>query len=164
MQLYLLFSYFMDGFAYAGEALSGRFYGARNEAAFHETLRRLFLWAVAVTALFTFLYIAGGMSFIAALTDEPLVVDAARQYVGWAWLIPAAGALAFIWDGVFIGLTATRGMLCSSALAALTFFLTLYVGDELLLLGNHALWLAQVAYLFTRGLVQSAWYKKKISF
>ena len=57
LQLYLFFSYFMDGFAYAGEALGGRFYGARNGEAFRDTLRRLFGWMTIVTTAYTLLYI-----------------------------------------------------------------------------------------------------------
>lgn len=73
------------------------------------------------------------------------MLEASGDYLWWAWLIPAAGSVAFIWDGIFIGLTATRGMLLSSFLSALVFFgvYALAVAS----LGNHGLWLAQVVYL-----------------
>ena len=159
MQLYLLFSYVLDGFAFAGEALSGRYWGARNWEAYRLVVRRLFGWGVFMTLLFTSVYVAGGMPFLQLLTDEPQVVSAAREYVWWAWLIPAAGVAAFIWDGIFIGTTQTRGMLLSSAVAALIFF----VGTSLLMtpLGNHGLWLSMLLYLATRGLLQTVIYKRK---
>lgn len=160
MQLYLLFSYFMDGFAFAGEALAGKAYGARNAAAFRDTLRRLFGWTGAVTLLYTLLYIAGGQWIAGILTDEPQVLAALHRYMGWAWLIPAAGALAFIWDGVFIGITATRGMLVSSLVSALLFFATYFATRGAW--GNHGLWLAMTVYLAMRGLIQTAWYKLKL--
>ena len=160
LQLYLLFSYFMDGFAYAGEALGGRYYGARNGVAFRETLRRLFGWMLVVTTAYTLIYITGGMQIVSLLTDEPDVRLTARRYIGWAWLIPAAGCMAFIWDGVFVGITATRGMLLSSFAAALTFFGVYWASVPLL--GNHGLWLAQISYLSMRGILQTIWYKKKI--
>ena len=158
LQLYLLFSYFMDGFAYAGEAMSGRFYGPQNRQAFDETLRHLFGWMAVVTVSYPLLYIAGGMQIVSLLTDEPQVRTLAREYIWWAWLIPAAGAVAFIWDGIFIGLTATRGMLVSTFISMLTFFAIycLTMGT----LGNHGLWLAQVVYLAMRGMVQTVWYKR----
>ena len=111
MQLYLLFSYFLDGFAYAGEALGGRFWGAQNWQAFREVVGRLFVWGAGVTVLFTTLYIVGGMPFLRLLTDEDSVVFAAREYVWWAYLIPVAGVIASVWDGIYIGITRTRGML-----------------------------------------------------
>jgi len=168
LQLYLFFSYFMDGFAYAGEALGGRFYGARNGEAFRDTLRRLFGWMTVVTTAYTLLYIVGGMRIVSLLTDEPQVVAAAREYIWWAWLIPAAGCMAFIWDGIFIGVTATRGMLVPSAVSALVFFgICLLAQHHSLLtshpsLLNHGLWLAQVTYLVMRGVLQTIWYKYKI--
>ena len=166
MQLYLFFSYFMDGFAYAGEALGGRFYGARNASAFRELLRHLFAWAALMTTVFTLLYLIGGMRLIALLTDEKPVLEAAREYVWWIWVIPVAGAAAFIWDGIFIGITATRGMLVSSFLSTLLFFAinaSLFTVQSSLF-KNHILWLAMVVYLLTRGVIQTIWYScsKKI--
>jgi len=164
MQLYLFFSYFMDGFAYAGEALGGRFYGARNMTAFRGLLRRLFLWATAITLLYTLAYVFAGHCIIGILTDEPLVLEASKEYLWWIWLIPAAGALAFIWDGVFIGITATRGMLVSSFISTLTFFAIyrLALFCHLFVLPNHGLWLAMIVYLLMRGIIQSLWFQRKV--
>ena len=165
MQLYLFFSYFMDGFAYAGEALGGKAYGAKNTTAFHETLRRLWMWTLIVTTAYTLLYIIGGQWIVGLLTDEPQVIETSRDYLYWAWLIPAAGCVAFIWDGVFIGLTATRGMLVSSFLSALAFFAICHISllfPHASLPENHFLWLAMVIYLAMRGILQTIWYRLRI--
>ena len=160
MQLYLFFSYFMDGFAYAGEALGGKTYGARNVAAFRETLHRLWIWALIVTLAYTLLYIGGGRWIVGILTDEARVLEASQEYLCWIWLIPVAGAAAFIWDGVFIGITATRGMLVSSFLSALGFFIVYLLAESHL--GNHGLWLAMIIYLALRGILQTIWYRSRI--
>ena len=161
IQLYLFFSYFMDGFAYAGEALGGKAYGAHNGIAFRETLRRLWMWMLIVTSAYTLLYIGGGQWIVSLLTDEAQVLETSREYLWWAWLIPAAGCVAFIWDGIFIGITATRGMLVSSFLSALAFF-TVYLLAESAL-GNHGLWLAQIVYLSMRGIIQTIWFRLRLS-
>jgi MATE family multidrug resistance protein len=160
MQLYLLFSYFLDGFAYAGEALGGRFWGAGNMQAFREVVGRLFVWGAAMTVVFTTLYVVGGMPFLRLLTDEETVVLAAREYVWWAWLIPVAGVAAFVWDGIFIGITQTRGMLLSAALASAVFLAG--VTWLMPLMGNHGLWLSMVLYLAVRGAVQSGIFWKNV--
>ena len=153
MQLYLLFSYILDGFAYAGEALGGKYWGAKDRDAYKDVVRRLFGWGTMMATLFTCVYIIGGMPFLQLLTDEPSVIEASRAYVWWAWLIPVAGVTAFIWDGLFIGTTQTRGMLISSAIAALLFFaITTVLMPRF---GNHALWLAMTLYLVARGVVQT---------
>ena len=160
MQLYLFFSYFMDGFAYAGEALGGKAYGAHNKTAFRETLNRLWMWMFIVTAAYTLLYLIGGRWIVGLLTDEAQVIEAAGEYLWWAWLIPAAGCVAFIWDGVFIGITATRGMLVSSFLSALAFFAVYLLTEDAL--DNHGLWLAQIVYLAMRGVIQTIWYRLRL--
>ena len=153
MQLFTLYSYIMDGFAYAGEALSGKYIGARNRPLFGQTVRRLFVWGGGMACLFTFAYATGGRAFLSLLTDEAEVIVAAGRYLGWALAIPLVGMAAFIWDGIFIGATATRGMLQSMAVATICFFL-LYYGLYALW-GNHALWMAFLVYLLMRGLMQT---------
>ena len=158
MQFYLLFSYVMDGFAYAGEALSGRYFGARNGAALRSTVGHLFIWGLGMAVAFTAVYGFGGDAFLSLLTDEPSVVAASHTYYYWALAIPLAGMAAFVWDGVFIGCTMTRGMLVSMALAAATFFILYYAlrGS----LANHGLWIAFIAYMAVRGLAQTFIFRK----
>ena len=153
MQLFTLFSYVMDGFAYAGEALSGRYIGARNREAFTDTVRHLFGWGVVMAVFFTLVYALGGNAFLGLLTDDKEVIAAADTYFYWALAVPAVGIAAFIWDGIFIGATATRGMLLSMATAAASFFV-LYYGLHPVL-ANHALWLAFLTYLLMRGVMQT---------
>lgn len=153
IQLYILFSYVMDGFAFAGEALGGRYWGAGNRAAFTDTVRKLFAWGVVMVVLFTALYAFGGSAFLRLLTNETEVIAASTAYFPWAVAIPAAGVAAFVWDGIFIGTTQTRGMLLSSAISALLFFATYLLLKPTM--ANHALWLAFLVFLLMRGVVQT---------
>ena len=116
MTLFTLFSYLMDGFAYAGEALSGKYYGAGDKEGLHITVRRLFGFGLIMALMFTAVYVFGGVGFLHLLTSDTSVVTAAKPYLFWAYLIPAAGMAAFVLDGVFIGLTATKGMLFSTSM------------------------------------------------
>ena len=153
MQLFTLFSYIMDGFAYAGEALSGRYIGARNQTGLHSTVRYLFYWGFGLSMVFTILYSVGGKEFLELLTNDVSVIKASDSYFYWALAIPLAGFSAFLWDGVFIGATATRQMLYSMLVASASFFGVYYAFHSLL--GNHALWLAFLVYLSLRGIVQT---------
>lgn len=153
MQLFTLFSYIMDGFAYAGEALAGRYIGAGNRISLYRTVHKLFLWGFGLSLAFTLLYLAGGKAFLSILTDEPSVIKEANSYFYWVLAIPLAGFSAFLWDGIFIGATATRQMLVSMFIASACFFGVYYVFHHLL--GNHALWLAFLVYLSMRGIIQT---------
>lgn len=159
MTFFTLFSYVMDGFAFAGEALAGKAGGAGDAPTLRATVRRLLLWGVMMVMAFTLAYVIGGNGFLGLLTSDGRVVAAASPYFFWACLIPVAGMAAFVYDGIFIGLTATRGMLVSSVAATALFFLVFFVGERLLgstaaLPPNHFLWLAFILYLAMRGLMQ----------
>lgn len=161
LTFFTLFSYVMDGFAFAGEALSGKCYGAGDRWGLAVTVRRLLAWGGAMVVAFTAAYALGGTRLLGLLTDDGAVVSAARAYFPWACLVPAAGMAAFVYDGVFIGLTATRGMLLSSLLATAVFFVLFAAGSGVGA-ANHALWLSFVVYLASRGVVQHLWLKFKL--
>ena len=152
MQLFTLFSYIMDGFAYAGEALAGKHIGANNRTGLQQMVRQLFVWGIGVSLTFTLMYGIGGENFLKLLTNEESVIAASSNYFYWVLAIPLAGFAAFLYDGIFIGATATRLMLFAMAIAAAAFFL-IYFGCRDAM-GNHALWLAFISYLALRGIVQ----------
>ena len=159
MTLFTIFSYFMDGFAYAAEALAGRYEGAGNKGAFREMVRQVFVFGGIVAVAFTLLYIIGGERFLGLLTSDRQVIAASGEYFGWAVLIPLAGMAAFVFDGIFVGITQSKSMLASTALASTTFFALFFGLHEWL--GNHALWLAFLVYLFVRGIVLYVVFRKK---
>jgi len=160
MQFFLLYSYIMDGFANAGEALAGRYLGASDGVMLGRTVRRLFLWGCAMALLFTIVYWLGGTPLLRLLTNDGEVVSTAQTYLLWAVLIPVAGMAAFVWDGIFIGTTMSRGMLVSCFWAAVTFFVLWFVLSPMW--HNHALWIALLTYLAMRGLLQTfLWIKRE---
>lgn len=162
MQLFTLYSYVMDGFAAAGEALIGKAVGANNATLYSSSVRRLFAWGGIMAALFTIVYAVGGTSFLSLLTDEPSVIAASSTYLPWALLIPVCGMAAFIWDGIFIGATATCQMLVSMLSATAVFFITYFMLYHLM--ANHGLWISFLCYLATRGTVQTILYRNSLRF
>lgn len=151
MTFFTLFSYVMDGFAYAGEALAGRYFGARDTASLNLLARRLLGWGMTLSVAFSLIYLLAGEAILGLLTDKQPVVVAAADYRLWAVMVPLTGFAAFVFDGIFIGITATRAMFMSCFVGAIAFFLIYYS-----LFGewhNHALWLALNIYLALRGVV-----------
>ena len=162
MQLFTLFSYIMDGFAYAGEALAGRFIGAKNDVGLRRCIRLLFLWGIGLSLSFTILYAFLGRDFLGLLTNDTSVIKASGDYFYWVLAIPLCGFSAFLWDGIFIGATATRQMLYSMLVASATFFIIYYLFYRSM--GNHALWMAFLGYLSLRGGMQwILWRYRKIT-
>lgn len=122
MNLLMIFSYFTDGFAYAGEALTGRFIGAGDREMTKRTVRQVFAWSMGVAVLWMLIYLAAGMPLLRFMTDDSTVVEACREFLPWLIAMPLLGCAAFTWDGIYIGATAARGIR-DAMIAALAAFL-----------------------------------------
>lgn len=157
LQLFTLYSHFMDGIAFAGEAVVGKYYGAGDMLRMRRCVRLLFVWGAAVAAVFTLAYSFPRVAFW-LLTDQQQVIDAAMDYRVWCALIPAAGMAAFVWDGVFISLTRSGGMLLSAVISWALFFGIYWVTP--VAWQNHRLWVAYLSFLVLRGVIQTILYSR----
>lgn len=160
MQLFMFYSYFTDGFAYAGEALAGKYKGQGDDSLLRLSVRTLARWSAVVALMFVVLYFFAGETIVSFLTDDADVRLTAREYLLWIVTVPLVGTTAFMYDGIFIGLTRTRELLLTMFASALLFF-----GVYFLLfpsLGNHGLWIAFLSYLALRGAsLWLLWHKRK---
>ena len=153
IQFFIVYSYFTDGLANAAEALSGQYIGKNDVQGLRLIIRRIFCWGGGLAFVFTVVYAVMGPWFLSLLTNQAEVVATARNYLPWAVLIPFVALPAFVWDGVYIGMTLTSRMFLSMLVSAIVFFVLWFLlGDHY---ANHALWLAFVAYLSVRGLMQT---------
>lgn len=161
MQMFILYTYVMDGFAFAAEALCGRYYGARDEMNFGLAVNGVWKWSLWLTVAYTAVYAFGGETFLNMLTDDATVRDVAAGYLPWAIAIPACGIAAFVFDGIFVGITESKGMLWGTAMGATAFFAIYLTLSHIM--QNHALWLAFNAYLAMRGFSQwIIWRRRKV--
>lgn len=152
MQFFVLFSFFADGFANAGEALAGNYQGANDKRGLRTLVRHLHRWGLGMALCFVLLYTLSGPLVLSFFTNQSTVRNLAINFLPWLCLLPLTSYAAFIWDGIFIGLTRSRQMLWSMLAGMFTFFLLWFTLHPLL--NNHALWLAFDAYLGMRGLAQ----------
>ena len=132
MKLLMVFSYFTDGFAYAGEALTGRFIGEGSEEGVKSTVRDTYLLTLGVMLLFMLAYGLGGTPLLRLMTSDQSVVEAGKAYLPWLLLMPLIGCPAFVWDGIFIGATASKDLRNSTLLCAVGFFATWFAGLAIL--------------------------------
>ena len=153
MKLFMFFSFFVDGFAYAGEALVGKEFGQETRGeSLDGIVIALFNWALGVGLVFTFIYAVWGKGCIELLTSDTDVIDASRRYMGWLIAMPIISTLAFMWDGVFVGATAGKQIRNSMIWAAVAFvagYLLTYrwVGAQALYIGYFAHLIARAVYL-----------------
>ena len=151
MQFLLFFAFFQDGFAYAGEALTGRFIGAKDPHRLKGMIKRLFAWAGGISLVFTLAYLLFPDTLLFILTDNSVVIEASQPYIKWVVLVPALSFAAFIWDGVYIGATASAAMRNAMIFSTVLIFVPAwYLLDHFF--DNHGLWMAMLLFMVARGL------------
>jgi MATE family multidrug resistance protein len=162
IQFLLLFSFFIDGFAFAGEALAGKYMGERRKDLFHELTRRLFVWGIGLAVLFSLFFLVGNKLIIGILTNQENLYETARNFIVWVILTPLITFSSFVWDGIYIGVTASREMRNSMLAATLLVFAPSFFFLQNVL-GNHALWLAMMLFMLARGVFQTILFPKVVA-
>lgn len=153
MQFFIFFSYFMDGFAFAAEALTGKFYGAKDERGFQNAVRDLLKWSAAMAVIFFLIYLFGSEKITSLLTDDGEIIAGVMANHIFVVLLPPLTVMAFIYDGIYIGMTRTRAMLLATLTGALAFGLIEFAMPFLFAEAPaRRLWLAFETYLLLRGL------------
>ena len=132
MKLLLLFSYFTDGFAHAGEALTGRYIGAGDRLMTRQTVRWTFIWSMGIGMGFVLVYLLGAEPVLRIMTSDADVISACRLFFVWLLPMPLIGCAAFTWDGIYVGATASRAMRDSAVFSAVAFFGVWFAGIALL--------------------------------
>lgn len=158
MKLFMVFSYFVDGFAYAGEALVGRYIGEQDRQQTRLAVTRLFQWTLGVGLVFTLVYLIGGEQMVGVMTSDRTVIEGSRPFLFWLVLMPFVSCAAFMWDGIFIGATAGRQVRDCMLFAALGFVLS-YLG-LFRFLGVQAVYVGYFVHLLVRTLYLSIRWKK----
>lgn len=162
MKLFMLVSYFVDGFAYAGEALVGKYIGEAKSLAsspyrlspLASIVRLLFLWSLGVGAVFTVLFALLYMPMYRMMTSDVVVLERLTDFVGWLIAMPIVSTLAFMWDGVFTGATAGKQIRNAMIWAAIGFVVG-YVATYHYL-GTHALFVGYFLHLAARVIYLTA--------
>ncbi|MDR1097393.1 MAG: MATE family efflux transporter [Tannerella sp.] len=151
MQLFTLFSYMSDGFAYAAESLSGRFVGERNGRLLKRFINKLLFWAIATALLSVLIYLFSWREILLIFSPSEEILDSAGKFIGWIIAVPLAGCIPFMIDGIMIGATKTKLLRNTVFISTILFFTSFYA--LLPLLGNTALWTAFLIFLLSRGLL-----------
>ena len=151
IQLLYLMSYLVDGFAFAAESLVGKYVGLRNTDILKVVIRKILIFGMSFGALFSLFYLFAGRQFLELLSNDPGVVDDAMTYLPWMVLMPIWGTYAFMWDGIFIGATASKTLRNIVLISTFFIFLpTWWISRDFL--GNHGLWLALSLFMIVRGI------------
>ena len=155
MQFVFFAAFFLDGFAFAAEALVGQALGAKTRRAFDQAIKLSSLWSGGFAVLLSLGFGILGPWFIDFLTIDLAVRAAARDYLWWAAILPVVSFACYQLDGVFIGATRTADMRDAAVLSLAVF---LIVWWALLPFGNHGLWAALMIFNAVRAIFLGRYY------
>ena len=175
MKILMIFSYFTDGFAYAGEALTGRYIGAKDKPMVRQTVKWTFIWSMSIAVIFMGIYHFGGVPLVKLMTSDVAVVEQSKEYLPWLLLMPVVGCAAFTWDGIYIGATASKAIRNSRSWAVAAFGMVWAAGLLFLnitgagdvsatydILAMHVLMAAYFAHLLARTVYLSIRYRADV--
>jgi MATE family multidrug resistance protein len=160
MKLMLLYSYFVDGFAYAGEALSGRYIGARDRESLTRAVKVIFMWCCGIGIVSTLGYWAGGEWLVGLMATDATVIAESARFLPWRLVMPFVSSVAFTWDGIFIGATATKALRNSMLWAVVGFFASYFLLRGTI--GVQSLWVGYMMHLVVRTVYLSAVAQKEV--
>ena len=157
LELFTLFSYMSDGFAFAAEALTGRFIGSRDGRSLRDCVKKCMVWCAVICVLYVGLYVGWWRELLGLFVEDGAentaqIMEYAGRYIGWIVVIPVAASWPFMMDGIMVGATQSRIMRNSMLWATAAYFLLFFTLEPLI--GNDALWLAFTSYMFLRGVFQ----------
>lgn len=148
LQFIHILAYGIDGFAFAAECLVGRYKGAQDITHLKRSVQYSFWWALLLSAGFSLLFGLFGTNLLYLFTDKSELLNGARPYLIWIAIAPLINATAYIWDGVFIGATASTAMRNSMLTSTVVFLFAYYLLKGF---GNHGLWMALTLFAIARG-------------
>lgn len=160
MKLLLLYSYIVDGFAYAGEALVGKFIGARDHTSLMRSIKLIFVWGTLVGIVSTVVYVVGDQWLLRLMTSTESVIEASKPFLIWLWFMPLLSCLAFVWDGIYIGATAGTALRNTMMLSVVAFYIAYFALKGVM--GYQALWVGYAAHLVARSVAQTIMARKHV--
>ena len=161
LQLWYISAYGIDGFAFAAESLVGRYFGANDRERLMEAIRGCMVWGIGIGLAGTACYALFCQQIVSVFTDQTIVIESIQVVLIWTVFAPIVNSICFIWDGVYIGATATPPMRNSMLVATVFVFIPVYY-LTLNALGVHAIWLAMFSFMLARGILLSVLAKKHI--
>jgi MATE family multidrug resistance protein len=161
LQFLWLFSHFIDGFAFAAEALTGKYIGAKNKIQLKSAVKLLFIWGILLSISVSLIYWMFSNQIINILTDQVALIELAKSYKIWIIILPIVSFSAFIWDGIYIGATEGKTMRNAMILSSLVIFIPcLHLFSTIW--GNNGMWLAMALFMLFRGILLHLFYQKNV--
>lgn len=153
LQFIVWFAYTIDGFANASESLVGRYYGAKDWSNFAKVIKYTFMWGMGLTVIYMLVYFFFGMTILHLYTNQQGLIERTLFFLPYVSLMPILSFMAYLWDGIFVGMTAVKALRNITIISSLFFITVFYLFKDANF--TYALWFSFMNFFFMRGLLQS---------
>ncbi len=163
MNVWLFFSFLVDGFANAGNAIGGKLFGSRDATSLRYLANKTSLYGVVMASILAvvcfILYPFLGTRF----TEDPAVLNILANTFWIVLLMQPINAVAFVYDGIF------KGWGEAPYLRNLLWLLTAFVFIPVLIVLDYvdfylyAVWCAFFAWMIGRAAILFFKFKSKVS-
>ena len=161
LQFFMFFSYVTDGFAFAAEALTGKFYGMNDKIKLSLMVNEVLKITAVISVVFTLIFVVFGKNILLIFTNDKAILDLCSEYFIWVYTIPAITFLSFIFDGIYIGATQAKVMRNIMLFSVFVILVPVYYILKNSL-QNNGLWIAFMSFMLVRGILHFVLYKKTI--
>ncbi len=151
LQFFTLFSYMIDGLAFAAESLIGRLVGSGGFSTLNAAVKKITVAGFITATLYTIVFTVSWRAIFNCFSPSPETIEEAALNIGWAIAMPFCCFFAFIADGIMVGATKSAAMRNTMACSTALFFATYFMARNAM--GAHALWLAFLVYMLARGVL-----------
>ncbi len=151
LQVVTLSAYFIDGIAFATESFAGRCYGRGDRQGLWGLLGVGGVASLLLGLGFAAVFMGFPQPLFSLLTSHAEVITQVCTLRGWLIPVLAFGAIAYLLDGFFLGLTASTILRNGTVLAGLVGFLPLALVAQAIA-SPHLLWLALTGLMAGRAL------------
>ncbi len=164
LNFFFLFSYGLDGFAHASEALVGSAVGKRDKILIKKSIFTTGKFSLILVFLYLIIFLTFDDLIVSLITNLPLVQTSVQYFSFWLYLIFIFGGIAFWLDGVFIGALKNKLLRNTMVISGLVFFFFENLFNSLI---NTGLWMAFLSFFIIRSLLLGSslfWQFKKDKF
>jgi MATE family multidrug resistance protein len=151
IQLWMVFSYGIDGFAFAAESLVGKSFGAKDFSTLKKLVETVFLYGGGLGLVFSIVYFVFDDLILSIFTNNNAIISTVMVYWVWTIVAPFINSFCYIWDGIYLGATVSKPLRNSMLFSTFIVFLpAFYLGREFY--GNHGIWAAMLFFMAARGI------------
>jgi len=156
MQFMAWMAYAIDGFANASESLVGKYYGMQNRQKMFKAIKLSMLYGFYLSLFFGIFYLSFVKELTSFFTSDISVIKEMKELRWYLFIVPVVSFTAFIFDGIYVGMTKTKVLRDSVLIGSIGFLGIFYLFKDF----DYEFWLFSSFLLFfaIRGLYEIGWF------